>query len=487
MESVAIIGAGIGGLATAIRLQSKGYQVTVFESNDYVGGKLTDFRLGAYRFDAGPSLFTMPNKVEELLNIGGVSEKLDYERLDEVCRYFYEDGTVIKGWSNPAKFANEIEDVLGVNQQVVLKHLKKSAFIFETTNHLFLEKSLHKIKTYLSLETLKSFLKLPFLGVTTTMHKANKKALKHPKLVQLFNRYATYNGSDPYKAPAVLNIIPHLEFDQGAFFPKGGMHSITEKLYAKAQSLGVEFKLSARIDRVEYEGNQVNAVVSKGERFDADKIICNMDVAPFYEKLLHRPEKTKSILKQERSSSALIFYWGIKKSFKDLILHNIFFSANYEAEFDALFNKKSLYDDPTVYINITQKHAQTDAPLGCENWFVMVNAPAIEKQNWEEIIKQAKANVLIKLSKILKEDISKLIEVEEILSPQLIEEKTSSLKGSLYGTSSNSKGAAFFRHPNFSREFNNLFFCGGSVHPGGGIPLALSSAKIISELIDDAD
>ncbi len=485
MKKAIVIGAGIGGLATAIRLQSKGYQVDVFESNTYVGGKLTQIGNQDFRFDAGPSLFTMPEKVDELLKLpGSAKPEFSYERLDEVCRYFYEDGTVVQGYGDTQKFAQEVEDNLGVSKATVLKHLSKSEFIFNATNELFLEKSLHKISTYLTFSTLKSVLKLPFLNTNRSMNSVNEKVLKNDKLVQLFNRYATYNGSNPYVAPGILNIIPHLEFGRGAFFPKGGMQSITSKLYEKAQSLGVNFKLNSKVEKVTALNGKVTSIQVNGEEVKADLLVSNMDVVPFYQRLMPDQKQPEKVIQQERSSSALIFYWGIGKSFPNLILHNIFFSNNYKKEFDYIFNKNDVFDDPTVYVNISSKHNPSDAPNGKENWFVMINVPGDKGQDWDEIISRSRKNIIEKLSRILSIDVKTLIEYEEILDPRLIEQKTSSFQGSLYGTSSNSKMAAFFRHPNFSKDLNNLYFCGGSVHPGGGIPLALSSAKIVSELVD---
>ena len=183
------------------------------------------------------------------------------------------------------------------------------------------------------------------------------------------------------------------------------------------------------------------------------------------------------------SSSALIFYWGIKQEFPELDLHNIFFSNDYAGEFKAIFEEKSLMDDPTVYVNITSKLSKADAPAGCENWFVMINVPCNDGQDWDDLIAKARVHIISKLNRLLDCDIESLIEEEAILEPRTIESKTSSYKGALYGTSSNSRMAAFFRHPNFSRKIKDLYFCGGSVHPGGGIPLALSSAKIVGDLI----
>ena len=485
MKKAIVIGAGIGGIAASIRLQAKGYQVLVFEANTYPGGKLSQIGNKKYRFDAGPSLFTMPEKVIELLNINGSKPpRFKYQRLDEVCRYFYEDGTVVKGLSNGALFAKEIKEKLGVSEDVVKKYLSKSEFLFNSVNSLFLEKSLHKFKTYFSFKTLFSFLKLPFFNIGKSMNEFNEKHLDNSKLVQLFNRYATYNGSNPYQAPAILNLIPHLEFGRGAFYPEKGMHSITQSLYEKATSSGVKFYFNSKVKRINTGHSKIESVEVDGRCYEADIFVSNMDVVPFYKNLLPNKKQPKKFINQDRSSSALIFYWGIRKEFKKLILHNILFSNNYKDEFDYIFNKSDVYCDPTIYINVSSKISQTDAPKGNENWFVMINVPGDKGQNWDELIARSKKYIISKINRNFKVDIESLIEFEDVLDPRLIEKKTGSFQGSLYGNSSNSKKSAFFRHPNFSKEINNLYFCGGSVHPGGGIPLALSSAKILSELVD---
>jgi phytoene dehydrogenase-like protein len=211
-----------------------------------------------------------------------------------------------------------------------------------------------------------------------------------------------------------------------------------------------------------------------------------MDIYFTYTKLLKYRKNLypKKILSQERSSSALIFYWGINKQFPQLDLHNIFFSADYKAEFDQIWLQKDIYSDPTVYLNISSKFKPDDATAGCENWFVMINVPSNTGQDWDKLIAETRANIITKLSTMLGEDVSKLIISESILDPRSIESRTSSYQGSIYGTSSNSQFAAFLRHANKSSKISNLYFCGGSVHPGGGIPLCLLSAKIVSDWID---
>jgi phytoene dehydrogenase-like protein len=189
-------------------------------------------------------------------------------------------------------------------------------------------------------------------------------------------------------------------------------------------------------------------------------------------------------MRQEPSSSAMIFYWGMKKEFPQLDVHNIFFSNDYKKEFNTLFNEATVDDDPTVYIHISSKIVKEDAPENCESWFVMVNVPSNQGQNWTELRARIRKQIIEKLNRLLDDDIESLIEEEDFLDPVRIEQRTSSFKGALYGASSNDRMAAFFRHPNFSKT-KGLFFAGGSVHPGGGIPLCLLSAKITSDLIPE--
>jgi phytoene dehydrogenase-like protein len=209
-----------------------------------------------------------------------------------------------------------------------------------------------------------------------------------------------------------------------------------------------------------------------------------MDMVNAYKTILKKQKQPKRLLDQPKSSSALIFYWGIKRNFAELDLHNIFFSDNYLEEFDHIFKRGTITSDPTVYVNITSVYKPDDAPEDSMNWFTMINVPNNQGQDWDSLIAEARKNIIHKLNRILKTDVESLIEVEEILDPRTIESKTSSAQGALYGNSSNNKFAAFLRHANFSSSVKNLYFCGGSVHPGGGIPLCLLSAKITTEMIN---
>lgn len=484
MAKVIVIGAGIAGIAAAIRQAVKGHEVAVYEANAYPGGKLSAFRSGGFRFDAGPSLFTMPHYVDELFTLAGKNPKeaFSYEKLETVCRYFYEDGTRINAWANRDKLAEEIALKTKDPASAVHQFLDYSARIYAITHAIFLEKSLHRLRSFLNWETLKAVFRFPKIDPFRSMNAANTNFFKDDKTIRFFNRYATYNGSSPYKAPATLNVIPHLEQHFGAYFPKGGMVAITQSLVTLAENLGVKFNYNARVEEILVEDKKVKGIRLNGENIPADRVISNMDIWFTYCQLLKNEVAPKRILSQERSSSALIFYWGIQAEFPELDLHNIFFSEDYKKEFAAIWEQQAVDDDPTIYINISAKYQTEDAPKGAENWFVMINVPANTGQNWDKLIAEARKNIIQKLSRMLNRDIAPLIVSEEILDPRSIEHKTASYQGSLYGTSSNNQFAAFLRHANFSSKIKELYFVGGSVHPGGGIPLALLSAKIVDDL-----
>ena len=479
-----IIGSGVAGLACSIRLAARGVDVTVLEANAYPGGKLTAFELNGYRFDAGPSLFTMPQWVLALFELAKEDPNVHfkYKRKTVACHYFWEDDTQFFAPSNRDEFAAKAAQTFGVNPQRILSYFKRAEKKFKLTRSLFLEQSLHKLKTFLSLDTLKAIVHLNTYQLHTTLHQANRSHFKNPKLVQLFDRYATYNGSSPYETSGMMTLIQHLEQHYGTYIPEGGMHQITLSLFALAKRLGVQFHFDTRADEILTKNNQVEGVKAGEKFYPADQVVSNMDVVPTYAKLLPQHPAPQKIMKQERSSAAVIFYWGITKEFPQLDLHNIFFAKDYQAEFEAIFKDKKIAEDCTVYVNITSKDVPQDAPKGCENWFVMINTPADYGQDWEALVQRLRTQVLTKLSKRLKTELEPLIACEEILTPPLIEKKTQSYKGALYGSSSNKAMAAFLRHPNFSQQIKNLYFCGGSVHPGGGIPLCLLSAKIVDEL-----
>lgn len=484
-KTCAVIGAGVSGLGAAIRMRNKGYQVTVFEANSFPGGKCSSESKDGYRFDMGPSVFTMPQYVDELFILSGKNPRdhFNYIPLNPVYKYFFEDGSTLDAYHGKEKFAEQLAAKTNDKKEDIIKYLNKTETIYNLTEEVFLKNSLHRLKNFFTWPVLKGILNFGKIGAFDTMNGANQKAFKDTRLVKVFNRYATYNGSSPYLSPATLNVIAHVEIVKGAFYPVGGMYSITSSLAQLAKDIGVKFKYSTPVKEIIIENKKATGIKTNDGTQNFDIIISNMDVYNSYKKLMPTAKRPAKTLDQPKSSSGIIFYWGIKKEFTELGLHNIFFADDYEAEFNCIFEKKTIYHDPTIYVNITSKHTPSDAPPGCENWFSFINVPNNQGQNWDAFIAQARENMIQKLNRILKTDIRPLIESEMVFDPRVIENRTSSAFGAIYGNSSNNKFAAFLRHANFSKDIKNLYFCGGSVHPGPSIPLCLLSAKITTGLI----
>ena len=459
--------------------------VKVFEANPSYGGKATKIEKDGFFWGFGPSLFTFPELLDELFTLCGrnPADYYKYHRIDPVCNYFFSDGTRLNAYAEPEKFAKEIEAKTGEPAENVISHLKTIKKVYEITKDMFLFKSLHKLRTFITLNSLKALFNFSAIGINTNMFEANSKKFGDSRVVQLFNRYATYNGSDPYVAPSTLNVIAHPEYNEGGYFLDGGMPDLSRSLYQLACELGVDFHFNSLVEKIEVSKKTVKGVFVNGLFHEADLVASNMDVVFTFQKLLKEQQQPTRIIEQPKSTSAIIFYWGIKKSFPELDLHNIFFSDNYKREFDFLTNKKLIYSDPTVYVFVSKKYQPKHAPEDCENWFTLINVPHNTGQDWTQLIAEAKRNILYKLNKSLGVDIEPLIISETITSPLTIGERTLSYAGALYGNASNNKYAAFLRHPNFSQKIKGLYFCGGSVHPGGGVPLCLLSAKIIDELV----
>lgn len=483
-----VIGTGVAGLASSIRLACKGYQVTVFEANGFPGGKLSEEWIDGYRFDLGPSVFTMPRFLDELFLLSGKNPRdyYKYIHLDPVYRYFFEDTSVLDAYHGKKHFADEMSLKTGEPHENIAKFLDDVAMKYKLTANVFLFNSLHTWKHYFTKSVFKGILYFSRLQANKTMNNVNMASFKDKRLTQIFNRYATYNGSSPFLAPATLNVIPHLEINEGAYLPSNGMFDITRSMLQLGKDIGNTYRFNEKVTSILVENKRASGVRTAQGTYMADVVVSNMDVYNTYHKLMPSQRRPEFILNQPKSSSGIIFYWGIKHDFKQLNLHNIFFSADYEKEFKEIFENKSISDDPTIYVNITSKHVTADAPPGCENWFTLINVPNNTGQDWDELIRRSRENIIQKISRLLKTDIRPLIAVEKVFDPRTIEARTSSAYGSIYGNSSNGKFAAFLRHANFSSKVKGLYFCGGSVHPGPSIPICLLSAKIATGMIPDA-
>ena len=481
MRRAIVIGAGVGGLAVAIRLARSGWKVDVFEKSEKPGGKLSEIRGKGFRFDAGPSLFTLPGLVNELLDD---DLQVGVVRLPVITRYFWADGLMLDAHADPVEFCREAENKTVLSAEKLHDYLAEAGRLYDAIAPVFIFNSLHRFSQVPVRDFFRAVRYLNRLRAFSSLHRYNVAATGDDRMIQLLDRYATYNGSDPYQTPATLRVIAHLEHNLGAFLPEGGMYSIVKALMKQGERLNVTFHFNQPVSGVTTERGRISGVRVWEKEIPAELVVSNSDIHRFYEYLLPDPKKLQRIGNQQMSSSALIFYWGISGSFPELEVHNILFSRDYPGEFNSLFKKHEISDDPTVYVYISSKIFPNDAPEECENWFVMVNAPENRGQDWQEIIRNSRVRIMEKIKKELGISLEGRILFEECLDPVTIETRTGSWHGSLYGPSSNSRLSAFRRHSNYSGTVKGLYFTGGSVHPGGGIPLCLSSARIVASLVE---
>jgi phytoene desaturase len=463
-----------------VHLARIGARVLVLEQHERLGGKAGELRLGAYRFDTGPSVLTLPAVLEELFAFIGMARQqlLELVPLEPICRYLFPDGSQLEVSANPERMRQQLVSWSPESAHAWERMLEYSRRLYARAAPVFLFLPIHE-PTILLRHWL-FWRSLPALGrldAFRSMHRRAQQLLADPRLVQIADRYATYNGSDPFRAPATLHLIFWVENGLGAYYIRGGIYRLVEALRQAAQELGVELRLGCRAERLRYEQGRVLGVETSEGFLPADAVVSNADVTTTYEQLLGMPFRPRG----EPSLSGLVFCWGMR-SRTELGHHTILFSSDYEAEFRALFQQGRPPQEPTVYIAITARSDPDHAPPDGENWFVLLNMPP-EAELWsrDRQVDRIRSGLLEQLLRRVPGFDPARIEEEAVITPLDFQRRFGSL--SLYGTASNSPWAAFRRPPNRSRRLRGLYFAGGSVHPGGGIPLVLLSGRHAARLL----
>ncbi|MBN2731425.1 MAG: phytoene desaturase, partial [Balneolaceae bacterium] len=343
---IAIIGAGLGGLSIACLLAHSGHDVTVFEKNDSPGGKINQIKAAGFRFDTGPSLLTLPDILKKLFNRCGESlnDYLSLEPVDPICRYFYRDGTIFNCYQDQNKTAGEIQRFAPDDVSNYHQFLEYAETLYQRTHSSFLQNPLYDITDLRSLNLGDVFK----IDAFKTVAQRVDGEFESPYLRQFFKRFTTYNGSSPFRAPATLNVIPHVELSMGGYYIGGGMYNLIEALMQLAKKKEVRFYFGAEVEKIHTEDAKVTGIQVNNQTIDADLIISNSDATETYRNLL--PWRDLSIIKQnklenvEPSSSGLVLLLGIDKTYDQLSHHNIFFSGDYKQEFDAIFNRRVMPD-----------------------------------------------------------------------------------------------------------------------------------------------
>ncbi|MEZ4318835.1 MAG: phytoene desaturase family protein [Myxococcota bacterium] len=466
---VVIIGAGIAGLAAALRLRAEGWDVEVLERQPLLGGKIHRVEHDGYAFDAGPSFLTQPHRLEELFALFGerLDEHLAIAPVDPSVRYWWPDGTTVCTPRDRDALVAELAK-LGAEPASIRAYLDEIARQYDSVAAPFVDDDITRPQFWLHPRTVGRLVgSVGMLG--RTFHGYNRGWFADsPKLVQLLCRYATYAGNDPYQTPAFMTSIADVELRQGIWYPEDGLRSVPEALIALGRRHGVRYTTDAEVTAIQHDGRAVSAVEVNGEPVAADVFVSAIDpqhIAPW----LGRPRSTVP-----RALSALIWFAGVD-AVPGIGLHNLFFADDYEGEF-ARLSAGEPGDDPTIYVNASSVMSPSHAPAGKQNWFVMINAPADTGQDWPALQARLRPLVFAKLERLLGHPV--VVHSESTYAPPDIARTSGAFAGSIYGPAGNRLLDLFRKQPATDPQLANLYYCGGSSHPGGGIPMCLSSAHL---------
>ncbi|WP_059105000.1 phytoene desaturase family protein [Shouchella shacheensis] len=487
-KDIAVIGGGLGGLSASIRLAADGHQVTLFEQNERLGGKCNIREGKGYTFDTGPSILTMPWVLEQLFESAGrnVNDYMTIERVEPQWRTFFEDGVTLDVKGDLPAMLKDIEELSPQDAAPFLEYLSYSAKMYDLCKKSFYKKSLSGVN---DLRNLHNFKELMALDPFKNLDAGTKKFIQDPHLRQLINFFVMYVGSSPYLAPAVLSQLAYVQMGLGIFYVKGGMYKIIQGMERLLQELGVEIQTNAKVERIVYKDGEARGVeLADGKTVHADVIVSNLEAIPTYQHLLSelpQAEPTEKMVKKyEPSVSGLVLLLGINRTYDHLRHHNFFFSKDPELEFKQIFEDKKPADDPTVYIGISSKSDPEQAPDGKENHFVLTHVPPLfGEENWELYRESYRETVLKKLERNGLEDIRDYIEFEYTFTPDDLKSLYGSTGGSIYGTVADRKKNGGFKVPSRSDRLANLYFVGGSTHPGGGVPMVTLSGQLTADLI----
>jgi phytoene desaturase len=499
VASVVVVGAGMGGLAVAARLSAQGHDVTVAEQSGRAGGKLETYRRDGFAFDTGPSLLTLPAVYRDLFlktpvrRAGAaLEENVDLRGLTTAFGYRWSDGATAQlPGSNSNRVAAALGQALGGTAEADwLRFSRRAADLWAVTRVPFLEAPVTGLRDIgrplLNPKAIRT------VAPWQTLRGLGKQYFDDERLVMLTDRYATYTGSDPRKAPAALAVIPFVEQTFGAWHVGGGLGNLADALYQRCLDLEVEFRFTTPVAKVTTRGDHVSGVtLADGTHLTADVVVSDAEAEMLYGQLLDHPAAARPlrrIQRSQRSLSGFVMLLAVEGRTEGLQHHNVFFPERYDDEFDAIFGPSPRPpDDPAIYVCRPDDDAMR--PAGCEAWFVLANTPPHDPRqgvDWRDqrLVESYASHLLHRLAE-RGIDVRDRVLWQEIRTPADIADRTWSPGGAIYGSSSNGRRSAFTRPGNRS-PITGLFLVGGSAHPGGGLPLVGMSAAIVAALVGNA-
>ena len=483
MTHVVVIGAGVGGLGAAVRLVGAGCAVTVLEAGETIGGKLNIEASDGHTFDTGPSLMTMPFTLADTLAAADVrlDDVLELLPVEPICRYRWHDGSHLETWSDDDRTAAELERFEHGAGQEWHALLEQGRRTWEMSLPLFLS------------EPVGSFIDIarrsgrPIdprdIQAHVTLSQIAQRRFRDPRLQQVIERFATYAGADPARAPGTLSVIPYTEAAFGAWHPRGGMHRIAEVLRDVIVERGGEVRTGARAERIHVEdGAAVGVELADGTYLAADAVVSNVDASHLYGTLLDAPKQARQVAEAPQSVSGFVLMLAMRGRTPTLAHHNIWFPRDYRAEFADVFDDPQPPHDPAIYLCNPAVTDSSCAPDGDESWFVLVNAPRNGPVDWDALGERYQEHVLDRLDALGLDARARAKRINR-RTPADLERLTGAPGGAIYGTASMGPRSAFLRPRNESPVAKRLYLATGSAHPGGGVPLVLLSGKIAADLV----
>jgi diapolycopene oxygenase len=492
-SQVAIIGGGLGGLASACTLAARGHKVTLFEKSHWLGGKAAVLEEHGYRFDMGPTILTLPSVLKRIFSEAGrsIEDYLDLVCLDPQWRCFYDDGSVLDLQADVEKMAGVLEAFSPGSAEGYRSFLRFSKRMNDISDQFFFWKSVGGMKDIFDF---RNSLKPKTLGDVLSMRMGKsvastvRKHVPDERVAQMLDHFTQYVGSSPEASPAVLCGIAHMQTNEGIWYPMGGTRAVPVALAKLAAELGVDFRTECGVRRIRTEKGRVLGIeTDSGEAFDADLVVSNSDSVRTHRELLGGSiPGFEGRRKYEPACSGVVMYLGLNKRYDHLEHHNFVFSRNPHEEFDAIYTKGEPAPDPTAYLCAPAKTEPGVAPAGGEALYILVHTPYLRKHHdWSVMYPFYRQTILDKLKKTAgMTDIEDRIVSESKLTPQDIHDRYRVLDGAIYGLASHGKWLGAFKPANRSPDMKGLYFAGGSAHPGPGMPMALMSGWIAADSLD---
>ena len=486
-KKAVIIGAGVAGIATAVILAQKGFSVEVYEKNAKAGGRCGQIIQDGHRFDMGATILLMPSIYRDVFEGLGLDmdKELETTSLEPVYKLFFSDGTNFPFTRDSVKMESQLEAIEPGSFIQYKKYIKEGYDFFGLSINGLLGKNFYHVFEFINLNSIRLLIKLK----TWIRHTDYiKRFFKDPRLQMAFTFQNIYVGQNPYKQPAFFSMLPGAEITEGALFPKGGMHSVVENLLSKATELGVQFNYKKPVLKIIVNNNKTEGILLEdGTEIKADLVIANADLPYIYSQLLPKNKMSVHLKKKEYSCSAIVFHWGLDKVYSQLEHHSIFLNDPYKQGMEKIFDEKTLSENPSFYIHAPVRTDKSAAPTNQDTLSIIVPAPHLDvnsHQDWQKLKQTAREGVIRRLKEAGLSDIEDHIKFEICYLPKTWESYCNVTNGSVFGSLSHTiLQMGYFRPHNRHRKYKNLYFVGGSTHPGNGIPLVLLSAKLTSERI----